>query len=217
MIWKTASCFLLLCLMINSCLGGFVLDSIIQFQHEEQNGDGVFYHLQTKSHRSKPIILFDFNQHYRLLLENPKNGFYSKPFVTATSKMCLASYFPPSSDVPVTVTKHQASMMVENVKREEKVEDAILDVNGNLMKLQGNDSDYQRDNSFGWNATALRGHVYSSTDKSLVIIAIKGTSVPYSDDKETVANDKYNDNMMFSCCCARMAYSYSSICTCPSR
>ncbi|KAJ3113492.1 putative lipase atg15 [Physocladia obscura] len=63
-------------------------------------------------------------------------------------------------------------------------------------------------NGFGSTKSAIRGHIYKSTDPSLdvVIIVIKGTSLttPFIGGK-TGPNDKLNDNKMFSCCCGKAA------------
>lgn len=68
---------------------------------------------------------------------------------------------------------------------------------------------------FGWNDTGLRGQVFANSDNSTVIIAFKGTSV---DPRDTWAsNDKLNDNLLFSCCCATQRpdpYWYGEVCDC---
>lgn len=71
--------------------------------------------------------------------------------------------------------------------------------------------------SHGWNDTGVRGHVFVSDDESTVVISYKGTSAAYisgtaSDD--TVARDKINDNLLFSCCCARVSYMWTTVCDC---
>jgi lipase ATG15 len=69
--------------------------------------------------------------------------------------------------------------------------------------------------SFGWNDTGLRGHVFANFDNSTVIIAFKGTSVDPRD--AWAGNDKLNDNLLFSCCCATQRpdpYWYGQVCDC---
>ena len=69
--------------------------------------------------------------------------------------------------------------------------------------------------SFGWNDTGLRGHVFANADNSTVIIAFKGTSVDPRD--AWAGNDKLNDNLLFSCCCATQRpdpYWYGEVCDC---
>ncbi|AGO10036.1 AaceriAAR046Cp [[Ashbya] aceris (nom. inval.)] len=70
----------------------------------------------------------------------------------------------------------------------------------------------------GWDANGLRAHVFANEDHSVVVLALKGTSsqvLPGSgDDDETSANDKLNDNLLFSCCCARVSYLWTTVCDC---
>ncbi|ORY27443.1 Alpha/Beta hydrolase protein [Naematelia encephala] len=77
----------------------------------------------------------------------------------------------------------------------------------------------------GWNATmpvgwekdadGLRGHVFADPTNSTVIISLKGTSAGVlGAGGPTAKNDKYNDNLLFSCCCARVDFSWSTVCDC---
>lgn len=89
--------------------------------------------------------------------------------------------------------------------------------------------------SYGWADSGLRGHVFTNEDDSIVVISIKGTSAAYiskldasgqrisdalEDDvfiegkPDTVENDKINDNLLFSCCCARVLYLWTTVCDC---
>lgn len=48
-----------------------------------------------------------------------------------------------------------------------------------------------------------------------MVIAIKGTSAGVlGSGGPTAKNDKFNDNLMFSCCCARVDFSWSTVCDC---
>lgn len=76
-----------------------------------------------------------------------------------------------------------------------------------------NSSDYSDDDGFGWNSTGLRGHVFTNDKKTIVVISFKGTSTILHGG-ETVARDKYMDNVMFSCCCARVDISWTPVCGC---
>ncbi|KAL0568985.1 putative lipase atg15 [Marasmius crinis-equi] len=69
---------------------------------------------------------------------------------------------------------------------------------------------------YGWepDADGFRGHVFVSTDESTVVISIKGTTVPWIGDGPTARKDKLNDNLLFSCCCARVGPTWSSVCGC---
>ncbi|EIM89998.1 alpha/beta-hydrolase [Stereum hirsutum FP-91666 SS1] len=67
---------------------------------------------------------------------------------------------------------------------------------------------------FGWEdaSEGFRGHVFVSSDNSTVILSIKGTTIQGPTSKK----DKYNDNLLFSCCCARVDFSwiFNTVCDC---
>ncbi|KAF5349561.1 hypothetical protein D9756_008809 [Leucocoprinus leucothites] len=71
---------------------------------------------------------------------------------------------------------------------------------------------------FGWSPTddGFRGHVFVSEDNSTVILSVKGTSGPWiaGGGGPTVKKDKLNDNLLFSCCCARVGPTWSTVCGC---
>ncbi|KAG1731183.1 Alpha/Beta hydrolase protein [Suillus paluster] len=71
---------------------------------------------------------------------------------------------------------------------------------------------------FGWepDADGLRGHVFVSDDNSTVVLSIKGTSAGWitGGGGPTVRKDKLNDNLLFSCCCARVGPTWSTVCNC---
>ena len=71
--------------------------------------------------------------------------------------------------------------------------------------------------SFGWSTDGLRGHIFSDTYNNTVIVAFKGTTV---DPREKFyASDRFNDNLLFSCCCASQRpdpYPYTPVCGCRS-
>ncbi|KAG6861793.1 hypothetical protein C0995_012297 [Termitomyces sp. Mi166 len=73
---------------------------------------------------------------------------------------------------------------------------------------------------FGWepDADGFRGHVFLSDDNSTVIVSVKGTSAPWlaGGGGPTVRKDKLNDNLLFSCCCARVGPTWSPVCDCYS-
>lgn len=89
--------------------------------------------------------------------------------------------------------------------------------------------------SIGWFDKGIRGHVFVESLEEhenrapLVIIAIKGTTAAglgggngdtdedgraTGDDGKTVEQDKLNDNLLFSCCCARVSSLWSTVCDC---
>lgn len=79
-----------------------------------------------------------------------------------------------------------------------------------------NHKDWNLSSSFGWQEDGLRGHVFSSgPSNESIIIAIKGTSA-FSGGigGPTGRNDKLNDNLLFSCCCARVDWTWSPVCDC---
>jgi len=70
---------------------------------------------------------------------------------------------------------------------------------------------------FGWEADAdgFRGHIFVSTDESTVVLSIKGTSAGiFGGGGPTVRKDKKNDNLLFSCCCARVDWTWTTVCDC---
>ncbi|SCU92913.1 LAFA_0F13652g1_1 [Lachancea sp. 'fantastica'] len=69
----------------------------------------------------------------------------------------------------------------------------------------------------GWDDDGLRGHVFSNKQQDIVVLAVKGTSaqgLAGSGEDETTVNDKLNDNLLFSCCCARISYLWTTVCDC---
>ncbi|KAJ2719337.1 putative lipase atg15 [Coemansia sp. Benny D115] len=70
--------------------------------------------------------------------------------------------------------------------------------------------------SFGWKGDGLRGHVFADKDNSTVVISLKGTSSTFflGGGSETSVRDKYNDNRLFSCCCAYVDFTWSTVCDC---
>ena len=53
---------------------------------------------------------------------------------------------------------------------------------------------------FGWEdaADGFRGHVFTNPANTTVVLSIKGTTLQGPTSKK----DKFNDNLLFSCCCA---------------
>uniref|UniRef100_A0A1D1YML0 triacylglycerol lipase n=1 Tax=Anthurium amnicola TaxID=1678845 RepID=A0A1D1YML0_9ARAE len=72
---------------------------------------------------------------------------------------------------------------------------------------------YGVNNSFGWESDGIRGYVFASSDNKTLVISIKGTSMGFNAGP-TVAKDKYNDNRLFSCCCAYVDRTWSPVCPC---
>lgn len=69
----------------------------------------------------------------------------------------------------------------------------------------------------GWEGDGIRGHVFYDNVNNIVVLSLKGTSaqgLPGSGIDETTVNDKLNDNILFSCCCARVSYLWTTACGC---
>ena len=74
---------------------------------------------------------------------------------------------------------------------------------------------FDRHEDFGWESDGLRGHVWANSDNSTVVIGLKGTSPAVFDGSGTTTNDKVNDNLFFSCCCAQQGqWTYQQVCDC---
>jgi lipase ATG15 len=70
---------------------------------------------------------------------------------------------------------------------------------------------------FGWepDADGFRGHVFTTPDNSTIVLSIKGTSAGFlGGGGPTTGKDKLNDNLLFSCCCAKVDWSWTPVCDC---
>ncbi|KAE9405199.1 alpha/beta-hydrolase [Gymnopus androsaceus JB14] len=70
---------------------------------------------------------------------------------------------------------------------------------------------------FGWepDSDGFRGQVFADKTNSTVIVSIKGTSAGvFGGGGPTVKKDKLNDNLLFSCCCARVDWTWTTVCGC---
>ncbi|KAF9112150.1 putative lipase atg15 [Mortierella sp. AM989] len=78
--------------------------------------------------------------------------------------------------------------------------------------LEGN---WGVNSTFGWEDDGVRGHVFASKDNSTLIIAIKGTTAALlGGGGRTAGRDKTNDNLLFSCCCAKVDRTWRGVCDC---
>ena len=71
--------------------------------------------------------------------------------------------------------------------------------------------------SFGWepDSGGIRGHVFATSDNSTVVVSIKGTSAAvFGGGGPTAKKNKFNDNLLFSCCCARIDWTWTTVCGC---
>lgn len=74
---------------------------------------------------------------------------------------------------------------------------------------------FNRSLDFGWGTDGLRGHIWADENNSTVIIGLKGTSPAVFDGEGTTTNDKVNDNLFFSCCCAQQGqWTWHQVCDC---
>ncbi|QRV86814.1 Lipase (class 3) [Ceratobasidium sp. AG-Ba] len=73
------------------------------------------------------------------------------------------------------------------------------------------------DHNIGWEPEddGFRGHVFLSSDNKTAVLSIKGTSAGWlGGGGPTVRKDKLNDNLLFSCCCAHVDWTWSTVCGC---
>ncbi|KAK3296163.1 autophagy protein atg15 [Chaetomium fimeti] len=74
---------------------------------------------------------------------------------------------------------------------------------------------FNRSLDFGWEGDGLRGHVFADETNSTIVIGLKGTSPAVFDGDGTTTNDKVNDNLFFSCCCAQQGpWTWHQVCDC---
>ncbi|KAG6000126.1 putative lipase atg15 [Claviceps lovelessii] len=74
---------------------------------------------------------------------------------------------------------------------------------------------FNRSADFGWQNDGLRGHIWADADNSTIVIGLKGTSPAVFDGDGTTTNDKINDNLFFSCCCAQQGqWTWHQVCDC---
>ena len=78
------------------------------------------------------------------------------------------------------------------------------------------DPSFRMNSSYGMDGDAMRGYVYADPTNSTFIVAVKGTSASFlwGDGGPTAPKDKMQDNLLFSCCCARVDYSWTPVCGC---
>ncbi|CAL1703174.1 unnamed protein product [Somion occarium] len=78
--------------------------------------------------------------------------------------------------------------------------------------------DWNSSYPFGWepDSDGFRGHIFATEDNSTVIISVKGTSAGWlvGGGGSTTRKDKLNDNLLFSCCCARVGPTWRTVCDC---
>jgi len=128
--------------------------------------------------------------------------------------------------------RYQQSESIEWVKKEVLAPDVtdretlreMAKMTGNAYALPGHSNWYNmsmRWNTsfqFGWepDGDGFRGHVFVSEAEDIVVMSIKGTSLWTPVGDNTTKNDKLHDNLLFSCCCARVDWTWAwrTVCDC---
>ncbi|KAL2261904.1 hypothetical protein VTK26DRAFT_3028 [Humicola hyalothermophila] len=97
---------------------------------------------------------------------------------------------------------------------------ALMSANAYVQKPEEADWEdvgpsFNRSADFGWEGDGLRGHVFADENNSTIVIGLKGTSLAVFDGDGTTTNDKENDNLFFSCCCAQQGpWTWRQVCDC---
>jgi lipase ATG15 len=74
---------------------------------------------------------------------------------------------------------------------------------------------YNVTGDFGWENDGMRGYIYATDNFEIIILAVKGTSLKFLDiEGPTSDKDQQMDNLMFSCCCARVNSRWETVCDC---
>ncbi|KAI9101178.1 Alpha/Beta hydrolase protein [Phlyctochytrium arcticum] len=76
----------------------------------------------------------------------------------------------------------------------------------------------------GWNQTvrwrgegrSLAAYVFLAQEEEILVIVLKGTTLEMPIGGGPTSHDRFNDNIMFSCCCAKAGWSWKPICDCPT-
>ncbi|KAF2134678.1 autophagy related lipase Atg15 [Dothidotthia symphoricarpi CBS 119687] len=77
------------------------------------------------------------------------------------------------------------------------------------------DEKYNSSVPFGWDDSGIRGHVFTDSTNSTIVLAVKGTSIAMFDGNGTSGRDKENDNLYGSCCCGQGgSYLWKKVCDC---
>ncbi|KAH0833006.1 alpha/beta-hydrolase [Lanmaoa asiatica] len=70
---------------------------------------------------------------------------------------------------------------------------------------------------FGWepDSDGFRGYVFATPDNATIVLSIKGTSTAlFGGGGPTGKKDRLNDNLLFSCCCAKIDWTWTTVCGC---
>lgn len=92
--------------------------------------------------------------------------------------------------------------------------DAYVETPGDPQWTEVGDP-FNRSADFGWESDGLRGHVFADDTNTTIVVGLKGTSMAVFDGEGTTTNDKVNDNLFFSCCCAQQGpWLWHQVCSC---
>ncbi|KAJ1924918.1 putative lipase atg15 [Tieghemiomyces parasiticus] len=156
-----------------------------------------------------------FRYHYHLYTARPTTSYWRYPTSKTEVADSLASTSPKN-------WHHLPPLIQPDVADKETVR-TIAKMAANAYMLPADDvwfdlreNRWVHNDSFGWGSDGLRGHVFADDTNSTVVIALKGTSTRFflGGDSETAPRDKLNDNRLFSCCCGRVDYTWSTVCDC---
>jgi len=195
------------------------------------------YFLWSQEANTRPQLRFELRHEHglsksaRTVFSNisPSSGFVSQGFETSVSPV---SVHRPSSQSAFSSARFRNAaplkwneMVVQgpNVRDRDTLLQLAKMTNNAYSSPMEKDwydlgPDWNRSYPFGWepDADGFRGHIFATADNSTVIISVKGTSAGWlvGGGGPTPKKDKFNDNLLFSCCCARVGPTWSTVCGC---
>ncbi|KAK4058320.1 putative lipase atg15 [Microbotryomycetes sp. JL221] len=122
--------------------------------------------------------------------------------------------------IAATLEWHEHDILMPNITDVKTISSLAKMSNNAYSKKDGGDwidpgGKWNVSDSFGWEEDGIRGHVFADETNSTVVVAIKGTSAGFvGGGGSTGHNDKTNDNLLFSCCCARVDWTWTPVCDC---
>ncbi|KAI8616450.1 Alpha/Beta hydrolase protein [Chytriomyces sp. MP71] len=141
------------------------------------------------------------------------------PKWSSVSRRSLASTTNKHGDPLSIAIAHKDALLPDSTDKETVL--ALARMTSNSYTEPGNPAwvdipPYNISDRFGWNSDGIRGYVFTDDARDLVVIALKGTSLTYPivGGGPTAPRDKFNDNLMFSCCCGKVSSSWQPVCDC---
>ncbi|KAF7773375.1 hypothetical protein Agabi119p4_5542 [Agaricus bisporus var. burnettii] len=148
------------------------------------------------------------------------------PTPTSSSQMFRAHTqigLPPMMPLPLHIRFATLRLKLESLNTEETLL-SLAKMTNNAYLNDGEAGWYELGKNwtvsypFGWEPPyddGFRGHVFATPDNSTVVVSIKGTSAGiFGGGGPTARKDKLNDNLLFSCCCARIDWTWTTVCDC---